>query len=131
MQDVISGGVTVYSGSLGEGKSMADGGLVKYLAVFNDERTSAAPDVPTVKEQLGFDWSAGSWFALVAPKDVPAPIIEKLNAAVDAVEAKAEYTDFLSGRGFLIATEKGAAFEQLMKDEEARATALIKKVGPK
>ena len=85
LQDVVSGGVTVYSGSLGEGKSMADGGLVKYLAVFNDERTDAAPDVATVEEQLGFEWSAGSWFALVAPKDVPADIIEALNAAVDAL----------------------------------------------
>ncbi|MEM5500423.1 tripartite tricarboxylate transporter substrate binding protein [Ahrensia kielensis] len=131
LQDVVSGGVTVYSGSLGEGKSMADGGLVKHLAVFNDERTVTAPDVPTVKEQMGFDWSAGSWFALVAPKDVPADVIAMLNKAVDAVEAKPEYQDFLNGRGFIVATEKGVDFDQLMKDEEARATVLIEKVGPK
>lgn len=131
LQDVVSGGVTVYSGSLGEGKSMSDGGLVKYLAVFNDERTEAAPDVPTVEEQLGFAWSAGSWFALVAPKDVPADVVEALNAAVDAVEAKPEYQDFLNGRGFIMATEQGAEFEDLMKAEEERAIALIEKVGPK
>ena len=131
LQDVVSGGVTVFSGSLGEGKSMEEGGLVKYLAIFNDERTDAASDVPTVGEQLGFEWSAGSWFALVAPKNVPKEIIETLNAAVDAVEAKPEYQEFLSGRGFIMTTEKGVDFEQMMKDEEARATALIKKVGPK
>ena len=131
LQDVVSGGVTLFSGSLGEGKSMEEGGLVKYLAIFNDERTDAASDVPTVGEQLGFDWSAGSWFALVAPKDVPKEIIETLNAAVDAVEVKPEYQEFLSSRGFIMTTEKGVDFEQMMKDEEARATALIKKVGPK
>ena len=62
---------------------------------------------------------------------MPKEIIETLNTAVDAVEAKPEYQEFLSGRGFIMTTEKGADFEQMMKDEEARATALIKKVGPK
>ena len=45
-------------------------GLVAILAVAGEQRSFQAPDVPTFKE-LGFDFVAGDWSALVLPNGVP------------------------------------------------------------
>jgi tripartite-type tricarboxylate transporter receptor subunit TctC len=61
-------------------------GTIKAFAVLAKTRLTAAPDIPTVDEAglAGFYMSA--WQALWAPKGIPMPMIDKLNAAiVDAV----------------------------------------------
>ena len=63
----VAGGITTFSGSPGEAKSLADGGRVRILALMADERSPAFPDVPTLKE-FGVNWAFTNWFALVAPK---------------------------------------------------------------
>jgi len=54
------------------------------LAVTSPTRMSALPDVPTAKE-AGLDgYETYGWLALLAPKDTPRPIIDKLNAELAA-----------------------------------------------
>lgn len=58
-------------------------GRVRALAVMSTTRSPALPDVPTTAE-LGFPkLQSSTWFALLAPKGTPAPILDKLNAAVN------------------------------------------------
>ena len=49
LQDVVAGGITMFSGSPGEAKSLADSGRVRILALMADERSAAFPDVPTLE----------------------------------------------------------------------------------
>jgi tripartite-type tricarboxylate transporter receptor subunit TctC len=57
-------------------------GTVVPLAVTSDERVPALKDVPTFAE-LGYPELGGSiWFWLAGPKNLPAPVVEKLNAEV-------------------------------------------------
>jgi tripartite-type tricarboxylate transporter receptor subunit TctC len=54
------------------------------LAVTSPTRMTALPDVPTVKE-AGLDgYQTFGWLALLAPKETPRPIIDKLNAELAA-----------------------------------------------
>jgi tripartite-type tricarboxylate transporter receptor subunit TctC len=54
------------------------------LAVTSPTRMSALPDVPTARE-AGLDgYETYGWLALLAPKDTPRPIIDKLNAELAA-----------------------------------------------
>jgi tripartite-type tricarboxylate transporter receptor subunit TctC len=54
------------------------------LAVTSPTRMSALPDVPTAKE-AGLDgYETYGWLALLAPKDTPRAIIDRLNAEVAA-----------------------------------------------
>jgi tripartite-type tricarboxylate transporter receptor subunit TctC len=58
-------------------------GTLKAIAVLTDERSPALPDVPTAKEQ-GFDFgNFYYWMGLFFPKGTPAPIVTKLNAALN------------------------------------------------
>jgi len=52
------------------------------LAVTSAERNELLPDVATAKEQGLTDLVADNWFAIMAPKATPGPIIEKLHAAI-------------------------------------------------
>ena len=54
------------------------------LAVTSPTRMSALPDVPTAKE-AGLDgYETYGWLALLAPKDTPRPIIDRLHAELAA-----------------------------------------------
>jgi tripartite-type tricarboxylate transporter receptor subunit TctC len=112
LQDVMAGGITMFSGSPAEAKALADGGRVRILALMSDTRSPAFPDVPTLKE-AGINWSFTNWFALVAPKNLPAPVRARLTEAAAKVHASPEVQNPLKDRGFVpqwSGPEQGRAF---------------------
>ena len=62
----------------------------KALAVAGANRLDALPDTPTTKEAGLPDYVVSGWFALLAPKGTPAPIVAKLNSEVKAAIADPE-----------------------------------------
>jgi tripartite-type tricarboxylate transporter receptor subunit TctC len=65
-------------------------GKLKVIAVNGARRAELLPDVPTLKE-LGIDgFEALEWAALMAPASTPKPVVERLNAALNAVLVDAD-----------------------------------------
>ena len=58
-------------------------GKLRALAVAGNKRVAELPDVPTMAESGYETFTVGAWTALLAPKGTPAPIVAKLNAAVN------------------------------------------------
>ncbi len=81
MVDMIAGRHGFQIDTLQSSKGFIDGGKVRVLGVAADKRLPQLPDVPTVKESTGFDYSINTWYAVYAPAKTPRPIIDKLNAA--------------------------------------------------
>ena len=65
-------------------------GDVRAIAVSTKERSSLAPDVPTVAEQGFPDYEVVEELALVAPAGTPEPIMRRLNEATAAAFANPE-----------------------------------------
>lgn len=83
---------------------------VKALAILSDMRSPALPDVPTTAE-LGFPkLQSSTWFAMLAPKGTPTPIVEKMNAEINAVLKDPEFQKKLAAIG---ATTLGGTAEKL------------------
>jgi tripartite-type tricarboxylate transporter receptor subunit TctC len=82
-------------------------GKIKAIAVLSPSRSSLLPDVPTVAESgyPGFDMS--TWFALMAPANLPAPIRTKLEAALASVMAHPELRKKLNDLGLIPAYAPG------------------------
>ncbi len=59
-------------------------GRVKVYGVTSLNRLSALPNVPTLNEQGLKGFEVKVWHGLYAPKGTPAPVLEKLNAALRA-----------------------------------------------
>jgi tripartite-type tricarboxylate transporter receptor subunit TctC len=92
-------------------------GQLKALASSERERSSAAPELPTVAESglPGFDTSV--WFGLVAPAGTPSDIIEKLSRAADEALVNDEVTVPLHAAGLDIKGGTPQAFGSFIAAE--------------
>lgn len=63
-------------------------GKVRALAVTAGDRWPTLPDVPTMQEAGVKNFLITSWGAFVLPKGTPAPILNKLSAAITAIAAE-------------------------------------------
>jgi len=80
--DVIAGHIPVASTTLSTAAGQIHGGRVRALAVSAALRLPDYPGLPTYAE-LGFpDLMATVWFSLSAPANLPAGIVDRLNAGV-------------------------------------------------
>jgi len=91
-------------------------GTLRALAVTTATRSEVLPDVPTLSEFIpGFE--ASQWVGLVAPRDTPSTIIEKLNieirTALDDAKMKARFTDL----GGMVLPGSPADFAKLIRDD--------------
>jgi tripartite-type tricarboxylate transporter receptor subunit TctC len=116
-QELAAGGVHIVPSSLPEARAMISAGRVKSLAVLADERIAAFPDVPTVKEAIGKDYSGGTWRGIVAPAGLPPELRDRWIAVVEKVVTGPEYKKFLDDRGFGYAYEKGDAFRAFLAEQ--------------
>jgi tripartite-type tricarboxylate transporter receptor subunit TctC len=62
-------------------------GQVRALGTTATKRSTVLPDVPTVAEAGVPDYEATIWLGLMAPKNTPKAIVDKLNAGVNAAIA--------------------------------------------
>ena len=86
---------------------MAEGG-VTILGIFVADLAFRAGRMPAIGETIaGFE--ASGWSGIVAPKGTPKPIVEKLAAAIAAVQADAKFKERL--------TEFGAPLFSMPPDE--------------
>ncbi len=83
--DLAGGQVAFIMSGVASVASLTKGGKLRILAVDAPARLTNLPTVPTFTEQGVRDFRAALWHGLVAPRGVPADIVAKLNADVNAV----------------------------------------------
>ena len=87
LNDVVAGVVPVMFTAVSVAAPYIPDGKLRVLATTGRQRSTLLPDVPTVTEAglEGYDFK--TWMALLAPKDTPAAIVDRLHrAAVTAVK---------------------------------------------
>jgi len=129
LQDLVAGGVEFVPCSLPEARSLIDAGRVRSLAVMDAKRADLFPNVPTLKEATGSGWTMGAWRGVAAPKGLPKPIADRLEAAVKKVYDGKEYRDFMAQRGFGMLWGSGEEFGRFMAKGDADMKAVMTAVG--
>jgi tripartite-type tricarboxylate transporter receptor subunit TctC len=89
MSDLISGQVQVVINPMPQSMEFVKAGKVRALAVTTKEPLAALPELPTVNQFVP-GYEAVGWYGVGAPKDTPADIIGKLNAALTTALAEPE-----------------------------------------
>ncbi|TCR67005.1 tripartite tricarboxylate transporter substrate binding protein [Bosea sp. BK604] len=128
LQDLVAGGITAFTGSPIEAKAMLDAGRVRTILLMTNERHPNFPDVPSAKE-VGLDWTYENWFALAAPKGVPA---ERRKILFDAAQRTMQREDVRKGmmdRGITPVWDKPGEFETYVKAFTERGNAVLKDLG--
>jgi len=97
--DVMTGRVHFMFGTLPSVIGQIKGGKLKAIGQVAQRRFKALPEVPTMKELGVPGMENGSWFGLFAAKGTPQPIIDKINAQVNAILKEKDVQDFLEQNG--------------------------------
>lgn len=117
--DVVAGGAHVAPVSLPEAAALTEAGKLKTLAVMAADRSATYPDVPTVAEETGIDWSQGVWRGMVVPAGVDPEIVAILSAEMEKVYNDPEYIAFMQGRGFGLRYLDADAFGSFLAENDA------------
>jgi tripartite-type tricarboxylate transporter receptor subunit TctC len=100
------------------------GGL-RALAVTGTTRSELLPDVPTAANFVpGFE--ATQWIGVVAPKNTPAAIVERLNREINGGLADPGIKTKIANLGGTVISGTPAAFGQFTADEVAKWAKVIK-----
>ena len=114
---LIGGQVQVAVDTVVASTPFVKSGKIKAIAVLSPTRSSLLPNVPTVAESgyPGFDMS--TWFALMAPANLPVPIRTKLEATLASVMASPELRKKLNDLGLIPAyAPSGSVKARIEKD---------------
>ena len=88
IQDLMGGQIDSVFDPVTTNVNQLKGGTLRALAVSTPQRLPALPNIPTFAEQ-GFPSLTGSqWLGLSAPKNLPAPIAQRLTALIPEILAK-------------------------------------------
>ncbi|HZE59112.1 MAG TPA: tripartite tricarboxylate transporter substrate binding protein [Burkholderiales bacterium] len=85
IQDVLGGRSAFYMAPLDVALGLVREKKLAALGVSTKSRVDLLPDVPTVAEQGLYDYDMALWFGMWAPAATPVPIVQKLNAAINAI----------------------------------------------
>jgi tripartite-type tricarboxylate transporter receptor subunit TctC len=100
MKAVIAGEVMGGVNNLSDAFRAANAGSVKILGVFDTERSSFLPDVPTLQEAgYDIDNSSVNYRGIMAPKGTPQEIIDKLAAVMPAMFADSKVVKQMEAGG--------------------------------
>jgi tripartite-type tricarboxylate transporter receptor subunit TctC len=116
LTDLIGGQIQVLFSSIAAAIQYIKAGKLRALAVTSAARAEALPDLPTVGEFVP-GVQATQWYGLVAPKDTPADIVDRLNKEINAGLADSTLKAKFAELGGMVLPGSPADFAKLIADE--------------
>ena len=99
---------------------------VRALATTGKARSAVLPDVPTVIEAGVGGYEATIWLGLMAPAGTPKPIIDKLNAAVNAVVKRPDIVKLWSEQGAVPMAMTPEEFDKFLRGDIVKWAEVVK-----
>jgi tripartite-type tricarboxylate transporter receptor subunit TctC len=132
MTDLIGGQVDLMCDQTTNTTSQIRANSIKAFAVTNDQRIPTFPNLPTLQESGLRNFDVGVWHGMYAPKGTPAPILARLNTALQAALRDADFVKKMADAGAVIkpvARQTPAAHKAYVEAEIAKWTPVIRAAG--
>ena len=107
--------------------AQAKAGRVRALAQTGEKRSAAMPDLPTMQEAGVKGYVFTSWYGLLAPRGVPAAIIDQLNTAVVKALQQKDLREKLVSAGVDPQSSTPERFGELLRREIEKFTQLAQR----
>ena len=127
--DLIGGQVEMATAALPSIQSHLKSGALKAIGVGSAQRVAAAPEIATMAEQGLPGYLVEGWFAVIAPKGLPAADVSRVHAAVTAAFADAGVREAMARQGNAINVSTPEAAQAYFKSELTKYAQLVKKAG--
>jgi len=126
MTDLIGGQIDVIFDAYSTAYPQVQGGKIRALGVTSDQRLKQLPDVTAVAESVP-GYRAIVWYAVVVPQGVPAPVEQRLKAALGNAFKDPAFREAAEKAGFVVGKSRtDAENKAYAADENARWSKLIK-----
>lgn len=101
---------------------------VRALATTGKTRSTVLPDMPTADRAGVPGYEATIWLGLMAPAGTPKPIIDKLNAAVNAAIKRPDVVKLWTGQGALPISMTPEEFDKFLRSDIVKWADVVKKI---
>lgn len=120
LNDLISGQVDLMFDQLPSSLAQVQGGRLKAVAVTSRQRTSVAPEIPTIAESGLPAFEATSWWGVFAPPRTPPEIVAKLNAVIRQAQTDPKLLETFAAMGLEVWQSSPEELAKLLVDERAK-----------
>lgn len=106
LNDLLGGQVSMSFTDILTALPHVKAGTLRAIGLASAERSQALPDLPTLSEQGLDGYDVSVFFGIVAPRNTPSDVIDKLNQAFTAVLADPDVKETLHKQGIVEADDK-------------------------
>ena len=107
------------------------GGKLRAVAVTTAKRFPLLPDLPSIAEGGYPGFEALAWNGVLVAAGTPRPVIERLNAEINAILKDAAVKSALNAQGFELVGGTPDDFAKLIRSESDKWAPVIRKTGAK
>lgn len=131
LNDLLAGHVTMMFDNTTSSLPLVRGGALRAIAVAEEKRLLASPDIPTVAEQGLPGFVSTPWFGIVTTAGTPGAVVEKLSAAInETLSTPAVQVRFLE-MGVELRPNSPQAFESYISAETIKWKEVVRVSGAK
>jgi len=124
--DVIAGNVQMSYPSLTSIVSYLKIGKLKALGISSLKRSSLAPELPTISESGLPGYQASIWNGILAPANVPQPIVARLNSELVRMLNSQQVHERFASLGADVAPSSPEEFKAFIESEMVKWTKVIR-----
>lgn len=125
INDTVAGQTQVMFPSLFTALPQLKNGKLKAVGIAGSKRSALMPEVPTLKEQGINDVDVSQWYAIFAPANTPAPVVETLNKALNQALADKTVVQRLEGQGAEVTTMTTSQMRTFMQQEQIKWKSVV------
>ncbi|MCC7426938.1 MAG: tripartite tricarboxylate transporter substrate binding protein [Alphaproteobacteria bacterium] len=126
MNALISGNVDIYMGGVSTVRPHVREGRARALAAVYGQRVRSWPDLPTMAEQGINGVEYDSWYGLLGPANMPAPLVAAINDSVRRAMTNDEARQTLENFGIEAKLGTPAEHAASIREEMARTARVIR-----
>ncbi len=125
LSDMMAGVVQLMADPMLSSLPLVKGGQLKALAVTSPMRSPLAPEVPTIVESGMEPFDIASWYAVWGQKEMPAPVVARLNATIVKIAASPSFSERLNALGFMPKSSSPEGLRDFMAAEMRRYKPIV------
>lgn len=128
MAGLLSGETSILSTGFSEALTLAEAGQVRILAMTGEERSDAAPEVPTLRE-MGFDATFVNWRGFFAAPGISDKLKGEYVDMLDKMYDTPEWEEVRARNGWAEIFKPDAKFVSFLEEQEESVGSLMKELG--
>jgi tripartite-type tricarboxylate transporter receptor subunit TctC len=127
--DLLGGRLTTVVASVPSIAAHIESGALRGLAVTSAQRSARLPNVPTISEFGYLQFGVSPWIGLLAPANLPADLVSKINTDVNSILQEAEVKEKILGQGMEPLATTPEQFQTLLNSDIEKWRVVVKKSG--